>query len=81
MTCKTIVVHLDSGARTPSRTDLAIGLAQRFGGRLGGVAPTGLPDVILTMNSAVPDAIECVALSAASLVGSFASGQLGGLYR
>ena len=67
MSCKTIVVHLDSGARTATRVDLATSLARRLGSRLVGIAPTGLPDVILAMNSAVPDAIECVALSAADL--------------
>ena len=67
MTCKTIVVHLDSGARCANRVDLAIGLAKRHGSRLVGVAPTGMPDVIVTMNSAVPDAVEFVAMAAAAL--------------
>jgi len=67
MTARTIVVHLDSGARCAARVDLAIGLARRFDSRLVGVAPTGLPDAIVTMSSAVPDAIELVALSAAAL--------------
>ncbi|MEO8309566.1 MAG: universal stress protein [Caldimonas sp.] len=67
MTYKTIVVHLDAGARCAARVDLAIQLARRFGARLVGIAATGLPDVIVTMNSAIPDALECVALSAATL--------------
>ncbi|MEO8081964.1 MAG: universal stress protein [Caldimonas sp.] len=67
MTYKTIVVHLDAGARCTARLDLAIELARRFGGRLVGIAATGLPDVIVTMNSAVPDALECAALAPATL--------------
>ena len=67
MTYKTIVAHLDVGARCAARVDLAIQLARRFDARLVGIAATGLPDVIVTMNSAIPDALECVALSAATL--------------
>jgi nucleotide-binding universal stress UspA family protein len=67
MTCKTIVVHLDSGARCAVRTDLALGLAKRYASRLVGIAPTGMPDVMVTMNGAVPDAMELVALSVAAL--------------
>lgn len=67
MTYKTIAVHLDAGPRCAARVAVAIGLARRHGSRLVGIAPTGLPDVIVAMNSAVPDALECVALSAADL--------------
>ena len=49
------------------RTSLALGLAARFGSRLIGVSPTGLPDVILGMNSVVPDSLALVALSASVL--------------
>jgi len=64
---KTIVVHLDSGARCVARIDLATALARRHGSRLVGVAPTGLPDVFVTMHTGVPDAIETVALAASVL--------------
>jgi nucleotide-binding universal stress UspA family protein len=67
MSYKTIVVHLEPGPRCAARVALAARLAGRYGSRLVGIAPTGLPDVIVAMNSAVPDAIECVALSAADL--------------
>ena len=67
MSYKTITVHLDDGPRCAVRVELATRLATRFSSRLVGIAPTGLPDVILTMNSAVHDGVECVALSAASL--------------
>jgi nucleotide-binding universal stress UspA family protein len=60
-------VHLDSGPRCATRVTLAARLAMRHGSRLVGVAPTGVPDVIVAMNSAVSDAIECIALSAADL--------------
>jgi nucleotide-binding universal stress UspA family protein len=64
---KTIAVHLDSGPRCPARIALAARLAKRFDGRVVGIAPTGVPDVILTMNRAVPDGAELVALSASHL--------------
>ena len=67
MSYKTIAVHLDAGPRCATRVALAARLAVRHGSRLVGIAATGLPDVIVAMNSAVPDAIECVALSAADL--------------
>ena len=69
MSYRTIVVHLDDRLRCAARVSLAIGLAARHGSRLLGIAPTGLPDVIVTLNSAVPDGIECIALSAAHLRG------------
>lgn len=67
MSYPTIAVHLDGGARCDERTTVAIGLAARLGSRLIGVSPTGLPDVILSLNSAVRDQVELVALSAADL--------------
>lgn len=67
MSYKTLVVHLDDGAHCAARVGVAAGLAARFGSRLVGIAATGLPDVIVSMNSAVPNAVECIALSAASL--------------
>ena len=67
MSYKTIAVHLDASPRCATRVALAARLAVRHGGRLVGIAPTGLPDVIVAMNSAIPDAIECIALSAADL--------------
>lgn len=67
MSYKSIVLHLDDGARCAARTETAIGLAARFGSRLIGVAPTGLPDVVVSLNSAVPDSVECVALTIDSL--------------
>ncbi|HSC66039.1 MAG TPA: universal stress protein [Caldimonas sp.] len=67
MSYKTIAVHLDAGPRCATRVELAARLAIRHGSRLVGIAPTGLPDVIVAMNAAIPDAIECIALSAADL--------------
>jgi nucleotide-binding universal stress UspA family protein len=67
MSYKTIAVHLDDGPRCQVRIALAADLARRFGGRIVGIAPTGVPDVILTLNSAVPDGVELVALSVAQL--------------
>ena len=67
MSYKTIAVHLDAQPRCAARVALAARLAIRHGSRLVGIAATGLPDVIVAMNSAVPDAIECIALSAADL--------------
>jgi nucleotide-binding universal stress UspA family protein len=67
MSYRTIAVHLDAGPRCSSRVALALRIAERFGGRVVGVAPTGLADVILTLNSAVPDGVEIVALSTAYL--------------
>ena len=67
MSYKTLAVHLDAGPRCAMRIALAARLALRHGSRLVGIAPTGLPDVIAAMNSAVPEAVESVALSAAEL--------------
>ncbi|MEP7299919.1 MAG: universal stress protein [Caldimonas sp.] len=67
MSYKTLLVHLDAGPRCAARIALACDLAARFDSRLVAVAPTGLPDLILSINSAVPDSLECIALPAASL--------------
>jgi nucleotide-binding universal stress UspA family protein len=67
MSFKTITVHLDDGPRCAMRVALAARIAVRFEGRLLGIAPTGIADVILTMNRAVPDSVDLVALSAAHL--------------
>ena len=67
MSYKTIVIHLDTGPRCALRVDLAAGLAAAHGSHLVGIAATGRPDVIVTMNSAGPDHVEGVALSAAYL--------------
>lgn len=67
MSYKTIVVHLDDGPCCAARIGIAAGIAARFDGRLVGIAATGLPDVILSMNSAVPDRLEFIAATAASL--------------
>ncbi len=67
MSYSTLVVHLDDGPHCAARVGVAADLAARFGSRLVGIAATGLPDVIVSMNSAVPDAVECVALTADSL--------------
>ena len=67
MTCKTILVALDAGPRCAARVGVAARLAVAHRSRLVGVAPTGLPDVIVTMNSRVPDAVECVGLSVSFL--------------
>ena len=67
MSYKTIAVHLEAGPRCATRVALAARLAIRHGSRLVGIAATGLPDVIVAMNSAVTEAIECIALSVADL--------------
>jgi nucleotide-binding universal stress UspA family protein len=67
MSYKTIAIHLDAGPRCATRIALAARLARRYGSRLVGIAPTGLPDVIVAMTSAVPETIDCIALSAADL--------------
>jgi nucleotide-binding universal stress UspA family protein len=60
MTYKTLLVQLDAGARCPARIALAAHLAARFGSHVVGVAATGLPDILVTMNSAVPDGVEFI---------------------
>jgi len=64
---KTIAVHLEAGPRCATRVALAARLAIRHGSRLVGIAASGLPDVIVAMNSAVAEAIEGIALSVADL--------------
>ena len=64
MNIKTIVVHLDATPHCLARVDLAIRIATAHGAHLVGLAPTGLPDVLATMSSAVPDGVEFIALSA-----------------
>jgi nucleotide-binding universal stress UspA family protein len=64
MTFKTIGVHLDAGPHCAKRVDLAITVAARHGAHLVGLAPTGVPDVLMTLSSAVPDGVEFIALSA-----------------
>ena len=61
---KTIGVHLDAGPHCAQRVDLAISVAARHGAHLVGLAPTGLPDALATLSSAVPDGVEFIALSA-----------------
>jgi len=51
MSFKTILVHLDAGARCMARVDLAIGLAAAHGSHLVGLAPTGLPNVLAVMGA------------------------------
>ena len=67
MSFKTIAVHLDDGPRCAIRVGLAASLATRFEGELVGIVPTGVPDVMLSMDTALPDGLEVVALSLAHL--------------
>ena len=67
MSFKTIAVHLDDRPRCAIRVTLAASLAARFEGKLVGITPTGVPDVILGMNTALPDGLEVVGLSLAHL--------------
>ena len=62
---KILTVHLDGGPRCAARVRLAADLAERFGGRIVGIAPTGVPDVIVTKKGA--DGAKLVELTAASL--------------
>ncbi len=67
MSFQTVTVHLDAGRRCAARTDLAARIAAAHGGRLVGVVGTGVPDVVLTLDAAVPDSLDLVALSSAYL--------------
>jgi len=67
MSFKTIAVHLDDRPRCAIRVALAASLAARFEGKLVGITPTGVPDVVLSMNTALPDGLEVIALSLAHL--------------
>ncbi|MGZ5154929.1 MAG: universal stress protein [Caldimonas sp.] len=64
MNYKTVLVPLDAGPRCVARVAFAAQLASLHDSHLIGLAPTGLPDVIVTMNSAVPDSVEYIQLSA-----------------
>jgi nucleotide-binding universal stress UspA family protein len=64
MSFKILTVHLDGGPRCAVRVRLAADLAERFGGRVVGIAPTGV-SVLVTMKSA--DGAKLVELTAASL--------------
>jgi nucleotide-binding universal stress UspA family protein len=64
MSYRTLLVALDGGPRTVARVALAAHLASTFEGHLVGVAATGLPDVVVSINSNVPDSVECIRLSA-----------------
>lgn len=61
---RTIVVHVEAAARCPARIDLALRLARANNSHVLGIAPTGVPDVLLSMSGAVPDVVELVGLSA-----------------
>lgn len=67
MSCKAIVVHLDQGERCTERTRISIAMAARFRSRLIGVSATGAPDVLIALNAAVPDRVQPIARSAATL--------------
>ena len=67
MSYRTVTVHLDSSSRCATRLDLAATIAAAHGGRLVGIAPVGVPDVVLSLNGAVPDTLDLVALSSAYL--------------
>ncbi|HEX7435064.1 MAG TPA: universal stress protein [Caldimonas sp.] len=67
MNYPTILVHLDSGPRCAARVALATQLARAQDAHLVGLAPTGMADVMLSMNTAVPDGIEYIQLSASFL--------------
>ena len=55
MSFKTIAVHLDDGPRCAMRVALAARLARASAAASSASRRPALPDVILTMNSAVPD--------------------------
>lgn len=69
MSVKTILVHLDAAPRCTTRVALAAQLAHAFESHLIGLAPTGMADVVLSMNTAVPDGLEIMQLSARYLRG------------
>lgn len=69
MSLKTILVHLDSAPRCAARIEVAAALSKKFGGHLIGLAPTGMADIVVSMNSAIPDAVEYIQLSAKYLRG------------
>ena len=63
MSYRTVTVHLDSSSRCAMRVELAATITAAHGGRLVGIAPVGVPDVVLSLNGAVPDTLDLVALS------------------
>jgi len=67
MSWKTILVHLDDDRRCAERVGIASQLAVRHDAHLIGVSPTGLPDVLLSLNGAVPDSVGVITLSADGL--------------
>ena len=67
MSYRTVTVHLDSSSRCAMRVELAATITAAHGGRLVGIAPVGVPDVVLSLNGAVPDTLDLVALSSAYL--------------
>ncbi|MEO7114995.1 MAG: universal stress protein [Caldimonas sp.] len=67
MAVKTILVHLDGTPRCVARVSIAAQLARSFGGHLIGIAPTGVADIVLSLNTAIPDGIEYIQLSAKHL--------------
>ena len=60
MTYKTLLVQLDAGSRCPARIAIAAQLAAAHGSHVLGIAVTGLPDIVVSMNMAVPDAVEFI---------------------
>ncbi len=64
MAIKTILVHLDGTPRCAARVSIAAQLARSFASHLTGIAPTGVADIVLSLNTAIPDGIECIQLSA-----------------
>ena len=60
MTYKTLLVQLDAGSRCPARIALAAHLAGVHGSHVVGIAVTGLPDIVVSMNMAVPDGVQFI---------------------
>ncbi len=67
MKCRTIAVHLDAGERCAARVDVAARLAAAHGGHVVGIVASGLADLVVGMNSNLPDDLECVVLTSAFL--------------
>ena len=64
---KTIVVHLDAGARCDERIDVAIALAKKHGAHLTGSSATGRADLVVRVSATIPDSIELVQLTSTFL--------------
>ncbi|MEO7056413.1 MAG: universal stress protein, partial [Caldimonas sp.] len=60
-------VHLDAGERCAVRVDVAARLAAEHGGHVLGIVASGLPDLVVGMNSNLPDGLECVVMTSAFL--------------